>query len=311
MTFSQNADFQWAYSFGSLVSDEAKSVTSDVFGNIYVAGVFQDTVDFDYKSGVYNLISNGQEDAFVQKIDQNGNLIWAKSFGGINDDRVASIKTDAVGNCYVVGIFHDTVDFNPGTGIFNLISTSDYDIFILKLNQYGQFVWAKSIGGISTYPGFHNDEARDMSISDQGHLLITGNYQGVCDFDPGSSVYNLTSNGNSDAFILKLDTSGQFIWAQSVGGNFADKGNSIATDSVGNVFITGDFGATCDFDPSSSVYNITSNSGADIFILKLDSSGQFNWAKSNKGNGMDKGDAIVVDNSGDIYVTGSFRDTVT
>ena len=101
------------------------------------------------------------------------------------------------------------------------------------------------------------------------------------DFDPGAGTFNLTaSNVYNDIFISKLDASGNFVWAKSIGGSNEDRGYSIATDASGNVYISGQFSGTVDFDPGAGIFELTSELSSDTFILKLDASGNFVWAKT-------------------------------
>jgi len=105
-----------------------------------------------------------------------------------------------------------------------------------------------------------------------GNVYSTGNYVGTLDFDPGVAIFNLTSNGSDDVFLQKLNADGEFIWAKSVGGTSGNQGLSIFTDATGNVYATGGFMGTSDFDPSSASFNLTSNGNVDTYILKLNQS---------------------------------------
>ena len=169
--------------------------------------------------------------------------------------------------------------------------------FVLSA-QDPEFVWAKQIGG--TY----FDEGRFTAIDDNGNVYTTGYFAGTCDFDPSSQTYNLTSFGNDDIFITKLDGSGNFIYAKQMGGPFYDMGYSMTFDSNENLYITGTFAGTCDFDPSSATYNLQSFGANDIFITKLDSLGNFVWAKKMGGINDQLGYSIDVDNSGNVFTTG-------
>jgi hypothetical protein len=106
---------------------------------------------------------------------------------------------------------------------------------------------------------------------------VTGYYQGTVDFNPGAGTSNLISAGSLDAFVLKMDTAGNFTWAKSIGGVSSDLGNDITVDASGNVITTGTFNATADFDPSAATFNLTSAGAIDAFIVKLNSSGNFSW----------------------------------
>jgi Beta-propeller repeat len=139
------------------------------------------------------------------------NFSWAKSIGGTGGDTGNSIAVDALGNVYTTGIFINTVDFDPGAGVFNLTSVGGSNIFVSKLDASGNFVWAKSTGSGN---GISNSIAVDAS----GSVYTTGSFNGTVDFDPGVGVFNLTSAGSdADIFVSKLDASGNFVWAKSVG----------------------------------------------------------------------------------------------
>jgi hypothetical protein len=226
------------------------------------------------------------------------NYQWAKSFGY---GQGTSITFDASGNVYTTGYFQDTVDFDPGPGVFNL-SSSAGEVFILKLDPSGNFIWAKSVGGASYY------EKPSITFDGFANVCITGIFENIGDFDPGQGTFYLSSNGNFDIFILKLDLSGNFVWAKSLGGSGEEYSGSLSVDGIGNVYITGGFKGTVDFDPSAGIFNMTSFGfgGQDIFVLKLNPSGNFNWAKRLGGIGEDIGISIVSDASGNVYTTGYF-----
>jgi len=136
--------------------------------------------------------------------------------------------------------------------------------------------WAKQMGSSDS------NYSTAITVDNMGNVYTTGTFQGTIDFDPGPGVFNLTSidvyNGG-DIFIQKLDASGNFIWAKKMGGVAWDKSNSIAVDNFGNVYTTGAFIATVDFDPGPGTLNLVSVSFDDIFIQKLDASGNLLWVK--------------------------------
>ena len=298
-----SGNFIWAKSMGGTSYDYSHSITTDASGNVYVTGRFLDTVDFDPSAGIFNLTSNGNWDVFIQKLDISGNLIWAKSMGGIYNDQGQSITTSASGNVYVTGYFNDTADFDPDTATFNLTSNGINDFFIQKLDTGGNLIWAKSMGGA------YNDQGRSITTSASGNVYVTGYFNDTADFDPDTATFNLTSNGINDFFIQKLDTSGNLIWAKSVGGTGYDYGLSITTDASDNVYVTGGFQGIADFNPDTATFNLTSKGTYDIFIQKLDAGGNFIWAKSMGGTGIDYGASITTHASGNLHVTGYYTDT--
>jgi hypothetical protein len=293
----------WAKAMGGTPHDYGYSITTDASGNVYTTGTFFGIVDFDPSSGTTNLTSAGDRDIFIQKLDASGNLLWAKAMGGYSSDEGRSITTDASGNVYTTGFFYVTADFDPSAGTTNLTSASYGDIFIQKLNAFGNFVWAKAMGGTS------EDYGRSITTDASGNVYTTGTFRGTADFDPSSGTTNLTSAGNQDIFIQKLDASGNLLWAKAMGGTSVDYGYSITTDASGNVYTTGFFDGTADFDPSAGTTNLTSAGEYDIFIQKLDASGNLLWAKAMGGTSFDQGHSITTDAYGNVYTSGNFYET--
>jgi hypothetical protein len=129
-------------------------------------------------------------------------------------------------------------------------------------------VWAKGLGGTAA------DESNSIAVDSSGNVYTTGFFNGIADFDPGAGEANLTSAGGNDSFISKLDSSGNIVWAKRLGGTSSDSGRSIAVDSSGNVYTTGNFQGTVDFDPGAGEANLTSFGSNDVFVLKLTPSGE-------------------------------------
>ena len=299
-----NGNFLWAKQIGGIGFDKGYSICLDTLGNIYSTGYFGFTVDFDPGIGVSNLVSVGTQDIYIQKLDINGDFLWAKRMGGNDGEIGYSIAADDSGNVYSTGTFKGTVDFDPGIGVVNITSNGLNDIYIQKLDINGDFLWVRQIGGVG------HELVSALTIDNTVGIYTTGYFEGVVDFDPNLGVDNRTSNGFRDIFIQRLDLNGTFKWAVSMGGtNQNDLGASITTDLFGNIYTTGNFGGSVDFDPGMdstvliSLYN-------DIFIQKLDSNGNFVWAKQMNGAGYEGGKSIVVDSLGKIYTTGYFAGTV-
>lgn len=285
---------------GGSGNERGQFITLDNTGNVYTTGSFQGTIDFDPNAGVVNLTSNGGDDIFISKIDASGNLLWAKSMGDTLNEYGYSIGVDASGNVYTTGHFSGTVDFDGTAGTTILSSNGNEDIFVTKYDASGNFVWAKNIGGSTS------DFGRAMAVDANGNVFLTGYFDGTSDFDPNGGTINLTSTGLYDIFVAKLDVNGNYSWAKNLGGSTFDVGNSIVLDASGNIYTTGYFGSTADFDPGTGTVNLTSTGANDIFISKLDGAGNFVWAKNMGGTSNDIGFSIAIDASGDIYSTGTF-----
>jgi hypothetical protein len=295
-------NFVWAKQFGGNPNEICLSVNLDSFNNIYITGNFQGTLDFDPGPGITNLISNSTSiDIFICKLDMSGNFVWAKNLGGQSSDTGYSIVLDILGNIYLEGSFDGTVDFDPGNGVFNLTSIWSNDLFILKLDASGNFIWAKTLGG-----GIVDNEGCYMAIDLSGNVYLASSFLGTIDFDPGPGTYFLSANVSCDAFISKLDSQGNFVWAKKMGGTSCIFPTSLTIDYLGNVYSTGFFYGQVDLDPGPGIYNLTSNGQNDIFILKLNPIGDFIWTKQIGGVYQDRGLSINTDLIGNVYSTGYF-----
>ena len=295
---------QWAIKMGGTNTDQGKSMVVDESGNTYITGNFQGTADFDPGNGIYNLISNGAIDIFLAKYAPDGSFIWAKNIGGVNIDGANSIAIDGSGNLIVTGYFRSTVDFDPDNETYNLSSIGQDDVFFAKYAPDGSFIWAKSFGGTSY------DYGGSIVVDGIGNLYIIGYFEDTADFDPGIGTHILINNsGGRDVYFAKYAPDGSFIWAYSFGDTPWDFGRSIAVDESGNVYITGEFEGTADFDPGVGIYNLTSNGLSDIFFAKYSSDGSFLWAANFGGISYDYGGSVFIDGSGNLYITGGFQGT--
>ena len=306
-SFGQN--FQWAKQIGAAGWDEGTSIKTDQNNNVYVVGLFVGTVDFDPGAGVFNLSAVGNKDAFVCKFDAGGNFIWAKQYGdSAAIDEKSSLGIDPAGNLYITNSFLGTVDFDPGAGSFTLTSQgSDRDIFIQKLDANGNFIWAKQIGApfVPLFPTPAHSHA--IAVDVHGNIYLTGYFDGTADFDPDpASTFTMTSQFNAtDIFVCKLDTDGDFVWAKQFTGtqNQGGVGYGIAVDGAGNVYSTGTIGGTVDFDPGPSTFYLTTSASfqTEIYVSKLDPLGNFLWAKA---MGPGEGSAIATDVNNNVYSGG-------
>ncbi|MFI1745939.1 T9SS type B sorting domain-containing protein [Thalassobellus sediminis] len=285
--------------FGGNRQDFGSSVVVDATDNIYLIGLYSGTVDFDPGAGTFNLTSNGA-DIFIQKLNSNGEFVWAKSIGGSGLDLGRHLNIDTQENLYITGFFENTCDFDPGVGISNMTSNGSRDAFIVKLNNYGELLWHKGFGASDI------DDATSSVIDSNGNVIITGHFSESVDFDPNGGVYNLTSNGEDDVFVLKLDSNGEFVWANSFGTIYYDVGQSIDIDTSDEIYVTGGLFDPIGYDPNA----IIPIANYDVFIHKYSSDGNLLWEIIRGGPDSDMGTTIHIDDFFNIYVGGHFHETV-
>ncbi|MFD1552926.1 SBBP repeat-containing protein [Putridiphycobacter roseus] len=307
--FSQGPTYDWIKGIGTTGDQRGNSIAVDNQGNVYTTGYFSNTVDFDPGLDSLYLSANGGYNIFVQKYDSLGNLLWAKgignpsTYGNLSTDEGNSIALDNNNNVYVTGRFTGYVDFNPG-GIPNYLqSNGSMDNFILKLNPLGQFVWVKKNGGVATII------IQDIECDKVGNTYLTGRFSGNADFDPDPNATNNVSStvgSGYDIFIQKLNPLGQLVWVTTYTGDIQPQ--SLSVDSLLNVYITGRYRFTIQFDNNNSI--TSNNSSYDVFVLKLSSAGLYSWAQTISGTGMDMGTDIFATNSGNVYISGTFTDTI-
>ena len=241
------------------------AIDTDGNGNVYTTGYFYEIADFNPGTETYNLTSSGATDIFIQKLDTEGNFLWAKQMGATASDQGTSLTINQDGDIFTTGYFAGKVDFGPGAGTTSLTAIGSQDAYILKLDDSGKLIWVKQVGGTKFTQG------NSITTDPNGNVYTLGNFMGTVDIDPGEGITDFESL-SLDGFILKLDTNGNYIWAtQNRSNSHIDhRGNSIAVDKDDNVYSTGHFIATVDFDPGDEEFLLTSASGyLEIYIQKL------------------------------------------
>jgi hypothetical protein len=271
----------WTTFYPTFAGAIGESIAVNLSGNILVTGSFAGTVDFDpLPPSTFNLTANGAADIFVLKLASNGALVKAISIGGANNDSGKSIAVDLSGNIYTTGYFAyptsgtlTTVDFDPGPSVYSLAPFGPQNIYVNKFDSNLNFTWAKNAGSSGSA-----NSGLSLALDNLGNVYSTGFYSGAVDFDPGINITTLTCvwapagsapANHNDIFVWKLNNSGDFVWANSYGGNGEDTGMDLCTDSQGNLYSTGFFSNTADFDPSGNVSNLVSNGSKDIYFQKI------------------------------------------
>ncbi len=294
-TFAQSPTLEWVKQQGSSSQDRASNITIDNSGNVFTT----------VSASNSNLM-------LISKYDANGVLLWTKTISATPAD----ITIDSFGNIFVIGTFKNEVDFDPSTAVSNLGYVNFQSLifkFLLELDNNGNFVYAKQIGGTPT----------SIAIDSNQNIYLTGNFKLSEDFDPSPTVSNIfTSVDGYSIYITKLDNTASFVWNKVVGKTTAYNGsnfpycsgNKILIDASNNVLVAGYFAGAVDFDPGVGVTSYGSDptfTGGQYtqnpFTLKLDNNGNFIWAKYFQSNQNSASEDMTLDSSGNIYTTGALQ----
>ncbi len=239
--------------------------------------------------GLFTISISFSQDWF--KIDKPNIL---SNSGYSTYDQSISVKSDSQGNIYHTGYFEGVIVFGNDT----LVSRGLRDLFVSKLDNQGNYVWAKSAGGNQS------DYGKDLAINSIGEVFVTGYFFGKANFGD----FSLTSSGNSDIFVAKLDSNGNWLWAKNANGGGFDRGNSIVTDTNRNAYVSGYYESTLTFGSTS----LSSAGSKDIFVAKLDTNGNWAWAKSAGSTSSDESYNINIDkNNSNLVITGYFSSSAT
>jgi hypothetical protein len=297
--------FNGMFISGNTGSDEAVSSSVDSFGNLYITGYFTGTVDFDHSEGEDFRSSNGNQDIFITRINSNGTYGWTYTIGSFNNDRALSVITDSNNDVIVAGYYSGVLDFDISDANASLTNKGHNDLFVMKLSKLGKFLWVYGAGG-SSY-----DEAKAVTAMNN-NIYVTGYYAETVDFNPsnpGNEVH--TSNGNTDIFITKLNSSGSHIWTRTTGASTTDSGEGITNDGT-YIYTTGYFNGTVEFNEGESYSSGLSNG---TFISKLDRENNMEWTRIIKASDADDYSSgakayTVATDSDNIYVAGEFTGNV-
>ncbi|MBK6964748.1 MAG: SBBP repeat-containing protein [Bacteroidales bacterium] len=297
---AQAPDWIWAKSEGGTNYDLTTSVAVDAFGNIYVTGTFSSST---VTLGTTVLTNAGGNDIFLVKYDTDGNVLWAKSAGGLKNEYAYSLALDPSGNAYITGSFSsDSCLFGTITEEPLTLWLSGYeDMFLAKYDVNGNAVWVKNATGTFRECGY------SVSVDASGNPCVAGWFGPTITFDTITLTNtNITFEGLGDVFLAKYNANGDVLWAKSAGGPGNDVAYSGVADASGNIYVTGWFD-----DPAITfdTISLTSAGGYDVFLAKFDANGNVIWVKSAGGTGSDLANSVAVDDTGEVYLAGSFKST--
>jgi hypothetical protein len=308
---NSNGSYGWTKRMGGTLSDVGAGVTADSLGNIYITGGFTDTVNFGANFGwiVDPKTSDGSYDIFLTRVDSSGSYGWTKRFGGTLEDTGYDLDTDSMGNVYLLGVFKDMVDFGVDFGTTDPKTSAGLDdIFLVRINANGIYAGARRIGGTGT------DWGVGVTIDASDNVYMTGKFAGTVDFGQDfGTTDSKASAGNTDIFLTRINSDSTYGWTKRFGGTSGDMGFDLDTDSSGNVYVTGAFQGFVDFGHDFGIKDKKTATGiGDVFITSINTAGTYGWTKRLGGISTSSamGNAITIDLSRNVYVTGIFGGSV-
>ncbi len=294
----------WVNFVGSNGNDRAFNITVDENGNSYTSGYVEGSFEFE-KGNPNSMVITDLTDAYIVKYDKDGQFVWIKQLKSTGIGGINGLEVDDEGNVYSSGEFNKQVDFGLKEDKQSLSFVGNNDSYVLKLTKDGEVAWAKQF--ISGSP----IRVNDLAVTNTGKVYTTGFFIGQTDFNPGLDKFLLrTKGGNRDAFVTKLDSNGDLLWAKQIGSVQTVLGTSIAIDQNEDVYVVGNFTGTLDFYGDNTLEDELSTRGSsDVFIAKYSKTGTFLWAKQLGGDLQDFTSSVVVDHEGSVIVYANIEGT--
>lgn len=266
-------------------------------------------------TGTFPITWRGGQDGILTSISTtDGSIQWIKQFAGGSAESVIDTAVDSAGNIYVTGFFSGAgatngLDADPGSGVYTLSvpsAATNRDVFLVKLNPAGDFLWAKQLSSPS---GAANDDVYAISIDSNGDILLAGSYVFI-DFDPGAGNQTMTAVGTADAYILKLTSNGDFVWVKTFQGTSTKRITDMELDSSGNIYVVGSYQGNIDLNPDAVATDTkTTAGGFDSYVAKYSPTGDYLWGSSFGSTGADYLNKILLKDN-NIYIGGYISGSV-
>jgi hypothetical protein len=266
---------------------QARGVVADAAGNTYVTGIFRDTLTL----GSSRLVSTGDYDVYVAKLNAAGEYQWAAQATGYGWDLSNGVALDGAGNVYITG-YTESYELNFGPHKLTSIG-SGATLYVAQLSPTG--VWQRATLASSPSYTFRYIIGTALVVDSAGAVYVTGGMNGTVQF--GATTL---SNGGYGTFVAKLSPAGTWQWATLAGGS-NDFGYAIALDKAGNPHIAGSFQSP---QVTFGTFTLTNRGFSDIFVAKLSPAGAWQWVAQGGGRYGDVARSLAIDPAGNAYVTG-------
>lgn len=301
--YDSSGNILWSKSFGGDSSDIVSSVTIDLADNIIVVGKFNGHTLHIGNVTLTKPLGQTAPDAFVFKLDPNGNVLWAKNTSGSSVEEGKAVTTDEDNNIYMAGQFWGS-NVNFGANIFS--SVGNDDIFITKYSSNGTALWTKTYGSVLS------ESVMDICADKKGHIYFTGEYRSS-NLTIGTLLPpNIDSSPSTEIYVAKMDLNGNIVWNQTANSISGDYVYGICTDKQKNVIITGSFSEyylhiDSNVFAGDHITNPNCTSGTGLFVIKFDSLGLFKWYQTISISFDEVGLSVKTDKDDNIYVAAFAR----
>jgi hypothetical protein len=296
--------YGWTRTVGAIGFDAAEALALDAAGNVFWAGFFEGSVDFNPDPVAADVrTATGSRDIFVTRLGPDGSYGWTWTAGGPQADEARALCVDSDGSVVVTGEYRQTVLFGPGDSHTAL---GYNDVFVTKLLADGSPAWTRTFGGTS------GDAGRGVAVDASHRIYVTGDFQGTVDFDPSDGGVDnraSVSLSQADAFLTVLNSAGAYVRTTTIGGVGYDSGSAVAVGGAGQVLLTGVFSNSIDFRPAITGGEHTSVGDYDVFVAQWDATGAYAWSRTFGSPDADGATALALDAAGNAYVTGYFLGT--
>jgi hypothetical protein len=305
--YSPAGKLVWSRRFGGPGDDLANIVKVGSGGTVYIAGQFEKTADFSFGGVGPVLTANGNHDAFVARLDKNGNVVWAGNIGGSRDDFITALAVMPGGDVAIAGTVRVTGDVDPGPAVQMITTVGVDDTFISRLSASdGSLKWVRTYGENDTREGVNG-----LVVDSKSNIYAAGIFNRSVSFVRGNAAFDLSSNGGDDIYFVKLSGSGTFQWTKNIGGRKSETLAGLVRASNGDLIISGNFSKDPDFDPGPGTTVLESVGGADVYIARYHPDASLVWVRQFAAPDANiKVNALAVDPSGNVYTTGYFDDLV-
>lgn len=287
----------WATYFGGTGVDEARGITRDSSGNIYITGLTSSASGIGTAGSFHNEYGGGFCDAFLSKFSNGGYPVWGTYFGGSGEDVATAISADLLGNVYITG-YTTSTDSIATAGAYKTNGGGTFtDAFIARCNTAGNLIWATYFGGSD------DDASTGIACGKDGDMFICGKTSSTDSIVTASAFQSVVLTYDDEGFIAAFDSSGALRWGTYFGAYGSNAVGGAVCDPLGDLYVTGSTSCTDSIATPGSYQSMLSGA-ANAYLVKFNRDGARLWG-AYYGGGGDGGNAISVDDSGHIYITGT------